>query len=114
MRNQSSKKSWIIIGIIIVTAILAYYMFFAGSGTPAAGGLLEAQPEGNLVGAEVLSLLNQIQSLKIDTAFFQSSAYRSLVDYTVAIPDQSVGRANPFAPIPGFIIVPKTTGATGR
>lgn len=103
MKNQSSKNSWLIITVIIVLSITVYYLFFAGS-APASNSLLQAQPEGELVGAQVLSLLNQIQSLRIDSTFFQSPAYQSLVDYTVPIPAENVGRANPFAPIPGFVV----------
>ena len=52
-----------------------------------------------MVRTRVLSLLNQINSLKIDTSIFNSLVYRSLVDYSITIPEQNVGRPNPFAPI---------------
>ncbi len=102
MKNNSSKKTWITIGIIIVVAFIVYYFYLSGSSSPADTGLLQQQPEGQLEAAQVLNLLNQVDSLTIDTSFFQGPAYQSLVDYTVPIPTMNVGRADPFAPIPGF------------
>lgn len=100
MKNNS-KNSWIIIAIIIIVAFCVYY-FFLYQPSSQTNTLLEEQTTDNQVGAEVLSLLNQIQALHIDSSFFQSAAYQSLVDYTVPIPIQNVGRNNPFAPIPGY------------
>lgn len=114
MKQKSSMKSWIIVGIVIFVAIVVYYGFFSGSNIQPDTGSLEIQPEGELVGAQVLNLLNQIQSLKIDKTFFESAAYQSLTDYTVAIPDQGVGRTNPFAPIPGFNPKPAETSSGRR
>jgi hypothetical protein len=102
MKNKSSKKTWIISAGIILAAILAYYAFFAGAPAVTDVGTLEAQSNGQVVGAQVLSLLNQIQSLQIDKNFFQTPAYLSLQDHTVAIPPVIVGRPNPFAPLPGI------------
>jgi len=102
MKNNSSKKSWIIIGIIIVAAFLIYYFYLSGSGTSTDSGLLAQEPEVEVAAAQVLGLLNQINALNIDSTFFQNPAYQSLVDYTVPIPTLNVGRADPFAPIPGF------------
>lgn len=102
MANNSSKNTWITIAIIIVVAVAVYIFFLSGPSTEDLGTLVEAQPEGEIAGAQVLSLLNQIEGLKIDSTLFQSQAYLSLIDYTVPIPVQNVGRSNPFAPIPGF------------
>lgn len=87
---------------IVIVAILAYFMFFNGAPAPSGSSLLQSGPSGEVIGAQVLSLLNQIQSLRIDSSLFENAAYKSFQDYTVAIPPQNVGRDNPFAPIPGF------------
>ena len=89
--------------LIIIVAIIAYYTFFADS-TNSTDSLLEIQSQNQLIGSEVLNLMNQVQSLKIDSAFFDNNAFKSLVDHTVAIPERSVGRDNPFAPISGFSV----------
>ncbi len=90
-------KSWIIIAVLIVVALIVYYSFF--NNTNSADSTLQAQSSENVIGADTLSLLNQIQSLKIDKSFFQTAEYLSLMDYTVQIPAVNIGRMNPFAPL---------------
>ncbi|MFA6404840.1 MAG: hypothetical protein WCW03_02465 [Candidatus Paceibacterota bacterium] len=98
MKNQSSKKSWLIISGIIIIAIIVYFMFFSGTPDIEDQTMLQ-MTNAEETGMDVLSLLNQIQSLRIDSEFFDSTVYKSLQDYSVAIPTQDVGRDNPFAPI---------------
>ena len=96
--------------IIVVVSIIIYYWFLKPAPTDTAtngGTLLDVTAEAN-VGTDVLTLLNQIQSLRIDKSIFESPEYQSLNDFSVAIPPQPVGRPNPFAPIPGFT-PPSTT-----
>ncbi|MBU6427340.1 hypothetical protein KGQ27_03875 [Patescibacteria group bacterium] len=104
MHNQrpSSKKTWIWMAIIVIVALIAYFLFFSGAPSSSSQSLLQTGSGSDAVGTQVLGLLNQIQALQIDASLFQSQAYRSLQDYSVAIPPQNVGRNNPFAPIPGF------------
>lgn len=110
MNAAPSKKKTYIVIILTVLAIGAY--FYVTGDKPASTGLISAEnnPEVAQISGRVLALLNQIQSLKVDSKFFQSAAYRTLVDYSIAIPPQNVGRPNPFAPIPGAA---RSTGSTG-
>jgi len=101
MKDKSSMKSWIMIAGIILVALVAYYFFFANAPLSTDAGTLQAQSGGNVVGAQVLTLLNQIQSLRINTTLFKSAAFQSLQDYSVQVPPQNIGRPNPFAPLPG-------------
>ena len=95
---QSKIKTYGIIVAIVLAFILVY--FYMSGGTPAASTLVAGNPYG-AVGSAELSLLNQVRSLKIDTALFTDPAFRSLVDFSVAITPENVGRPNPFAPLPG-------------
>ncbi len=99
--GTSKKKIFIIVGIIALVGLA--YLYISGGKEPAAQGLLSEQvtPEATLASGRVLQLLNQIQALHIDGSIFTDPAYQTLVDYTVVIPEQGVGRPNPFAPIPG-------------
>jgi len=49
---------------------------------------------------EIVEILTKLRSIKIDSEFFQSDIFKSLVDFipTLEIPQQ-YGRINPFAPI---------------
>ena len=91
--------------VIILAAIIAYFYYIGGN--TAANSSLETSQEtsdAQLAGSRVLSLLNQIKSLKIDTSLFSDPTYQTLRDYTVAIPQEEVGRPNPFAPISGLSV----------
>ncbi len=101
MNNQKSSKKSILISIAIVVIAVIGYFYYSGKSQGSDTSLLVATPnaEEQAVGARVLSLLNQIQSLHIDTTIFKNPAYQSLRDYTVSIPALNVGRYNPFAPL---------------
>lgn len=92
-----SKKT--IYMIVILLVLVGGYFYVSGGEDPASSNsLLLSAGYGGSVDA---SLLNQLKALQIDTSFFKSPEYVSLVDYSVDIATQNVGRPNPFAPIPG-------------
>jgi hypothetical protein len=102
MNNKpSSTKSTITILVVIALAGLGYF-WWSGNNTPSSSSISGTDASQAAVGVQVLNLLNQIQSLNIDTSLFSDPAFRTLVDYSVTIPPVNVGRPNPFAPIPGF------------
>ena len=101
--NPKTKKNIIVIAAIIVIVIGGSLLYMNTTPKQDSTSTLEAV-QSNRVSTRILSLLSQIQSLKIDKSVFSSNAYNSLVDYTIRIPEQNVGRPNPFAPIPGFVI----------
>ena len=103
------KRSTIIILIIVVIVAAGAYFYFEGSPASLSGDSLlqaDSNAQAEAAGAQVLILLNQIQSLSIDTSLFSDPGWNTLVDYTVPIPPENVGRSNPFAPIPGVNVGP--------
>lgn len=114
---SSSKKNIIIIIILVVLAGGAYF-FFTGNPTDSSSSLTaETSPEAAASVAEaahVLSLLNQINSIHIDTKFFESTVFKSLVDNQVVVPEQNVGRPNPFVAVPGTFVAPAQPSAPRR
>jgi len=101
-------KSWIIIAIVLIVAVAAYFIYSGSSST--GSGTIQANTDATgQLGQQVLSLLNQVSSLQMNTALFTSQAYTSLKDFSVTIPPQTVGRANPFAPIPGVSLSSSST-----
>lgn len=93
-----SKKTMITILVVLVLAVI--YLYFLGDEGPTASSLLVGTEVGG-IGATELSLLNQMKSLHIDTSLFSDPAYEALVDYSVAIQPEPVGRPDPFAPVNG-------------
>jgi hypothetical protein len=105
MNNQpNAKNTWIWATVVIVIAAIGYFYFYgSSSSTTASSGLVQTSSgDSSDVGSQVLTLLNQINSLNIDTSLFTDPGYQTLRDYSVAIPSVNVGRPNPFAPLPGF------------
>ncbi len=103
--KSSPNKSLIWIAIVVFVIFIAYFMF-RNPTAPESSSLLSntVSPQANAASTRILSLLNQIESLKIDTTFFKNPAYQSLVDFSVEIPELNVGRPNPFAPLPGSYV----------
>ena len=102
-QKKSSKSTIISIVLIVAVALVAYFYYestitVSNSGLESTSGTSDAQAAG----MRVLNLLSQIRSLKIDTSVFKDPAYLSLRDYSVAIPQENVGRPNPFAPLSGI------------
>ena len=108
MKTQPKSKKLVIGIIVVILVVLLGYFYFSGGSTPAQSNLLQQQntPEAEIIGMRILNLLNQIRSLKIDKTIFQDPSYQTLVDYSVPIPAVGVGRPNPFAPLPGSVVVP--------
>ncbi|MFA6295650.1 MAG: hypothetical protein WC666_04555 [Candidatus Paceibacterota bacterium] len=109
MNNQKPPKktqTYIFIGVLVLLAII-FYFYQSGKGS-SSDTLEEVDMSNQMVGANILNLLNQISSLKIDKKLFSEPTYMALKDYTVEITPISVGRANPFAPIPGVPTVKET------
>lgn len=65
--------------------------------------------DSQVMGAKILSLLSQINSLKIDRTLFNDPLYKILQDHTVIIPTENIGRTNPFEPY--YTPVPPTSSA---
>ena len=59
----------------------------------------EVSTESIAVRDELLGLLAALKMVQLDTSFFDDPNYRSLIDWSVAIKSQPVGRRNPFLPV---------------
>jgi len=108
--QKSSKKNLFIAIAIIVVAGIAYFYYKGNSSSSSSSTLSVQGPDTTAVGSQVLTLLNQIRSLQIDSKFFTDPGYQTLRDYSVQIPPVSVGRTNPFAPLPGEQTTAPSTG----
>lgn len=89
--------------MVIIAMVGLAYFYFASNSTPSnSSSIVGTDSATAQAGTRVLNLLNQVQSLKLDTTFFKDPGYNTLVDYSVEIPPVNVGRPNPFAPLPGY------------
>ncbi len=106
MNQPSSKKTAVAFFAILAIGALIYF-YTMGSPTDSDSMLdVTGTPESmasDAIGGRVLTLLQEVNSLNIDATVFNNSVYRSLVDYSIEVPPQNVGRPNPFQPFPGQI-----------
>lgn len=52
-------------------------------------------------GAQVLALLNSLNSIKLDGKIFSNPSFLTLQDWSVDVAPQAVGRSNPYLPVYG-------------
>ena len=103
MANNSSKKGIIALVVALIILLLGYAYFSGSEPNDSAINSLDTisnvdvNSEASVKGAKILTLLSQIRSLKIDTSIFKDRSFQSLVDYTVEVPPQNVGKNNLFA-----------------
>jgi hypothetical protein len=113
-QNNPSNTTFIALAIIVVVALA---IFFYTKGTPtdstssldtAVAGGSQGYADAQSASDRILVLLNEIDNLKINDSLFKSAAYKSLTDYSISVPEENVGRKNPFAPVGGYFVPAKT------
>lgn len=96
---RQNKK--IIIGILGVIVLFVVYVLLkpdAKGGAPIVSSSSTAGDEPE-VSRDILALLVDLKSIKIDRTFFETPALRTLQDFSVPLVEEPRGRANPFAPV---------------
>ena len=96
--KQNLRSILIFAGVIFVVYFGYSYLFPADQGTPIAPAGLATAPPGQ---GDLLPLLLNLRSLKLDPAVFSDPSFRSLVNFGIEIPVEPIGRTNPFAPLSG-------------
>lgn len=105
------EKYKIILAFIVVLAVSFLVYTFMINGADQASqrgggtGLVASPALGvvgggeNVIGAEIIRALNQIDALTLDRGIFNDPVYASLIDWSREIPPEPVGKDNPFAAI---------------
>lgn len=104
---QKYKKIIIVVLVIVLAFIL--FVIIKGSGEEEGDGLLTSTVNNSVagtqasgadtIGAEIITALNQIDSLKLETTIFEDPVFRQLIDKSQPLAEEPVGRENPFAPL---------------
>jgi hypothetical protein len=99
MQESSSKRNLVITLVILAAVGVAGYMY-ATRDRALDSDLLVGVPTGTAaVEGNLLTALNQLQTIRLDTEVFDNPVFESLVDIGTRLADQPSGRPNPFAPI---------------
>ncbi len=104
---ESLKKNKILLIVFIISVIAFLFYQFGNVFESATVSVIETSPVDEAATAEILTLLGQMQRAKIDTELFASSAWTSLVDYSIPLPNDVPGRPELFSG--GFTSVPSQT-----
>ncbi len=115
--NNSSSKNGIIVLVVAIVFIGGIYFYMNGNPSGDSINSLSASSldaDAAKEGAEILTLLSQIKSLRIDTSRFSDPVYKTLIDYTVEVPPQNIGKKNPFANFVGTTVVETKTTVNPR
>ena len=96
MDNNSSLKNVTTILVILTAAFLGYYLFVQKDQSELA---LEGSGEVEKLFADVQKYTErrqQLDRIKLRTELFTDERFRSLVGYSTEVPEQPIGRENPF------------------
>jgi len=116
MKIKPIIRTTIIIAAVVIIGVVGYKVFFNKSSAPASAlqttagvGAGQPTPPSNtvsstsstaFVGQDFLTLLLNVQSIKLDDSIFSNKEFTLLQDFNRPIPpDTNPGRPNPFAPL---------------
>lgn len=91
-------KNIIIVVVIVVVAAIAYTFFLDKT----SDDLLTSEVKGTeelALESDLLTILINLRSIKLDDSIFSNPAFISLRDFGQDIVPEPVGRENPFAPV---------------
>lgn len=91
-------KNIFIILVVVAAAFVAYSVFFTGGNTGALT-VQEVDPSQTAVEQELIALLLQLKSIKLDPSLFDNADFQSLQDFSQGLVPEPVGRPNPFSPL---------------
>lgn len=96
------KKNIIItiVALLFLAAGAYWYYFTQTVNEPS----LSVSHEENISEMRFQILASKLQSISFDTSIFENPIFNALVDLTTPIAPETIGRLDPFAPIPGINI----------
>ncbi|HEY4515235.1 MAG TPA: hypothetical protein VJJ22_03715 [Candidatus Paceibacterota bacterium] len=92
----------IVVLVLLVLAFLGLNYLKSSNTAPTSAGGLVSENFNNSISSEnqdFLRALKNLESVSLDGSMFSSEAFNSLIDFSVTLVPQPVGRPNPFRPI---------------
>lgn len=94
------KSNTIIIIVVTLLLVGGAYWYFAGQSDTQAP-LTASMGFDNPAQTQFQELVSQLLPISFNTGIFSDPRFTSLVDLATPIVPESIGRVDPFAPIPG-------------
>lgn len=90
--NMLKKNKGTLSAIAIFVVVIFLYKFFFESETLAIPSEL---PASN-IGDDLIKIHEELQAVTLNRTIFSFPSYLLLTDFSIAIPQQPIGRSNPF------------------
>lgn len=105
------KYRTIVIVIVVLAVAFVIYSFFVkgDEGDDLLVSSTAAQTPAAIVSNEIITALNQIESLRLSQEIFNDPVYLNLKDRSQVIPEEPIGKRNPFDPISSNAPASRTT-----
>jgi flagellar capping protein FliD len=94
------NKTSIGMGVLLLVAIYVYMTYFTNPSSPT---LTSSDTNGVALSQNLLITLQNLHTIKLDNSIFSDPAFQSLNDFGVIIPQEAIGRRNPFEPLAGTV-----------
>lgn len=123
MQTPSLKRLVVNIAIVLGVAgiFFAAYMFFIkeqSAPVDEGGAFGNTENQAILIGTEISSTLKELKDLQLSITasknIFGMSIFKSLHDFSVAIPEEEVKRENPFLPPPWKVELEKRMNSSSK
>lgn len=98
-RGNTLKSLVIVIGTLAVVGFIGYTYLTRDASIDESSLLIVESPTASGVDGDLLKALQQLRTIKLDSAIFSDPSFRSFEDFGTRLTPQSPGRPNPFAPI---------------
>jgi hypothetical protein len=93
-------KQIILTLVVIIAIFIGYKMIFLNSESDDTTLVAEPAPNAQFIdGQIILTLLDNLEKVTLDESIFSDKVFVSLVSFERPIPNQLIGRDNPFLPI---------------
>ena len=87
-----TKNKGILITVAVFIVVMLLYNFFFKSETVS----LPNESSTVVIGEDLIKIFKQLQGVTLDQSLFSSAGYLLLQDFSNSIPQQAIGRPNPF------------------
>lgn len=94
MKILAKNKGILTVVAIFIATMFVYNLFFRSETI-----LVPDESRASSIGDDLLKTYRELQAVTFDQALFSSPGYLNLTDYSASIPEQAVGRSNPFGVI---------------
>lgn len=99
------KQNKVVLGIVVLI-VVAFAWFGMADRQPTTSLLSnESRGDASVAEQEILRLLLDMRSIRLDSSIFENPAFASLRDFGREIVPEPVGRTNPFEPTKTFLEV---------